>query len=419
MDNPVLEGRRVVKGGMFPHQRDWWSLPNRIKLLVCGYGAGKTFPLCKRAISAAMHCAPYPVGLVGPTFPMVQKNCVETLEELLEGKRSLNGLKWDHKSSKKAFTISYGNTVGRIWYFSGEDPLKLKGSNLAAAYFDEPFIMERAVYDQMISRVRVGDLLELGLAGTPEQLNWGWELAEGDLGKKMDVGLVRASTSDNKTLPTEYDDALSATLDERAQAAYRRGEFVNLSAGQVFHTFNRKLHVKQLRRPEGSTLFAGMDFNVNPMSFVVGWALGERVHIFAEFELPNSDTEDAAMLVREVYPKLIDIMPDPTGFRRNTAARGRTDHNILDSHGFDINAPTGAWPLHDSINSVNGAFRHSKLSISPACKRLCRYLEAYTHELKNTTAQKAMSHLLDSLRYGVTWLLPVGGRPVIEEEIWV
>ena len=38
-DDPEFDDEgRIVKGGMFGHQREWWGLPNFVKVLVGGYG---------------------------------------------------------------------------------------------------------------------------------------------------------------------------------------------------------------------------------------------------------------------------------------------------------------------------------------------------------------------------------------------
>ena len=68
---------------------------------------------------------------------------------------------------------------GRFWVGSGDDPDSLRGPNLAWGAIDEPFIQDKMVLDILLSRIRVGKTedRELFLTGTPEELNWGYDLA--------------------------------------------------------------------------------------------------------------------------------------------------------------------------------------------------------------------------------------------------
>jgi hypothetical protein len=148
-----------------------------------------------------------------------------------------------------------------------------------------------------------------------------------------------------------------------------------------------------------------MDFNVNPMAFVIGWHRGDEAHIYAEYELPNSDTEYAASLIKEKYPHVRLAFPDPTGRRRQTnAPGGMSDFKWLQRAGFVTLAPTEPWPRRDSFNSVNRMYSSGKLTVSPDCKKLIHYLQQHTHE--NAKKQEAMTHLLDAHRYPITYVFP-------------
>ena len=64
-DDPILrEDRTIAKGGLFPHQRELIELPNFIKVLVMGYGGGKSLLIGKRAIAAALHNAPVAAAII-------------------------------------------------------------------------------------------------------------------------------------------------------------------------------------------------------------------------------------------------------------------------------------------------------------------------------------------------------------------
>lgn len=423
MDDPVIEAGRVRRGGMSAEQREWWNLPNFIRLFVGGYGSGKTLTLCKRMIALALQNAPHPVLIVSPTYSMASETVIDTLIQLLDGKKTIlarEGFDWrEKKGSPYKFTILYHGRRGRILVYSGENPRRLKGPNIAAAGIDEPFIQDEEVFKQIVARVRHPGAIrrEINLAGTPEQLNWGYELAEGELAETHDSGIVRASTTSNPTLDSGYVDRLRATLDERTAQAYVEGAFVNLASGLVYHAFSRIENVVSMQPPPGAEWGVGMDFNVNPMAMSVFWVSPRgHMHVVEEIELPNSDTQDACAVIRQKYGNRInEVYPDPFSGRHTNSPGGKTDYDYIREAGFHVNKRNDGGPLRrDRYNATNGKFRAEDgqigLTIEPSCKKLIKYLQAYSHELRTTKAQDSMSHLLDAFSYPVEYLFPANKR---------
>lgn len=458
---PVLgdeldDGSRViVHGGMWPSQNLWWDLENHVRMFIGGYGSGKTLTLCKRMIGLAIVNAPIPCAIVSPTYPLARHTIVTTLVELLNGleqwhdywrRRGLSEtkIKWSYKKTAPLeFEIHFqrGRTkprVARILVYSGEDPEKLKGPNLAAVGIDEPFIQEQAVFEQMFIRARHPRAVkrEVNLTGTPEQLNWGYDLAEGDLSKKYDVGMVQASTLENKALPRSYVEALVAAFDPKVAQAYLHGLFVNLATGLVYYSFDRDENVVELPMPEGANLGAGMDFNVNPMASCVFWYVEKgsyrHIHYFDEIELPNSDTLSMGNLLRDTYgtrglvrpysaegssdlvlttAPLLDVWPDANAGRSTSSPGGKTDYDTLEKDcGFVVNKRRSNPHVRDRRNTINGLLRpyggRVRMTFSPRCKKLIKYQMLYSHELLNKESQKRMSHLLDARDYPAENLFP-------------
>lgn len=455
-DDPVLdENGRIAVGGMWPGQRRFWALPNFIKGFVGGYGAGKTNILTKRAIAVAAMNNGIPVWMVSPTYGMAQDPLVPAFEDALEGQAVLRRalgqtFEWDLRRAQPfQFTFRHvyahprtGRVIrkrGAIRILSGDKPDRLKGGNPSAAYMDEPFIQSRAVFDQLHKRVRNGRSAysEIALAGTPEGMNWGYDLFEGDLSETLDVGLARASTSENLANRSGYVEDLLSALDDVMAASYVHGEFVNLTKGLVYYGFNRTENVVPLSMPDGALLGAGIDFNVNPMSAAVFWhrpGPEPHIHFFDEIELPNSDTPSLAAeltarygepgwvkpycvgrnddTVVEVKAPLRDVYPDPAGRQRRTnAPAGMTDFKFLEMAGLRVNAYRQATAVRDRENAVNAMLRPSsgrvRLTFAPWCKHLIKYMLSYTAERKGKTDTEAMSHLLEARDYAVQFLYPL------------
>jgi len=245
---PVLSEEGIVLcGGMWESQRAAWRSKHFIKAFVGGYGAGKSSLISKRCIASAILNAPVPVMVVSPSYKMAQRTIVLAIKNLLTGKK----IKYTYSKSDFEFRISYGGREGIIWIGSGEHPESLKGPNLAMVALDEIFIMDKEVFDQTLARVRdpQAKLREIWLSGTPENLNWGYDLCAGDLQTNYDIDVYNVGTRENKALPKEFLKTLYAAYDKRTAEAYLEGKFVNLTTGAIFHQFDRTKHVKVLPEP--------------------------------------------------------------------------------------------------------------------------------------------------------------------------
>tara|TARA_R110000744_G_scaffold104945_5_gene200770 strand:- start:5468 stop:6850 length:1383 start_codon:yes stop_codon:yes gene_type:complete len=412
------EFNKIIAGGMFPHQRDWWGLDNFVKLLLGGYGAGKTLAGSKKIIASALENAPVPVCAVSPTFPLARRTTISTIAELLEGKRAQFGRRfwWNYNATSHEFHIRFKGRDATIIIYSGERPLSLRGPNLGAAWLDEPFIMEYEVFEQMYARVRHPEARarEIFMTGTPEQLNWGYDIVTGELSEEHDVGVVVGSSRANKALPADWVKRLEKIYSEKAAAAYIEGQFVNLTEGLVYYGFNPDNNVIRFKEPmAGAQWSSGMDFNVDPMSACVGWYVpGRHLHIENEYELPNSDTQDMCQVLRQSHGwDLQEICPDVSGKQRHSnAPGGKSDYDYIRAAGYELDAGTINPAIRDRYNAVNGLLRATngriRLTVDPRCKKLIKYMTLYSH--KNKRKQDDMSHLLDALGYLVFRKFPVG-----------
>jgi hypothetical protein len=189
------------------------------------------------------------------------------------------------------------------------------------------------------------------------------------------------------------------------------------------------INVQDIPMPRGAELGCGMDFNVDPMAFVMFWRAGPHIHFFQEFELPNADTEYACSILREKYVEndvskrdpnvhrdssLYTVYPDPAGdYRHTSSPRAKTDFYYLQQAGFDIKSRSAHPLVRDRENAVNGKFKPmvgtTTMTVSPTgCKKLVKYLATYSHQLKNK--QKAMSHLIDAMGYPLELPTPMSPR---------
>ena len=418
LDPPVIsEDGRVKRGGMWAHQLKAWESDNEIVVFVTGYGGGKTLLGGKWAISIGLTNDGVPGAIVSPTFPMARETTIATMRELLEGKsRSLNGFHWEYKKQERTFLWSYRGRRGRSIIYSGDDPDRMKGPNLGYVWIDEPFIQPREIFDQAMARLRhpLAKKIQLLLTGTPEQLNWGWELCEGELRERHDVAVIQASSRENKATGESYIERLSSTFTEKMADAYIEGKFVNLAKGLVYYNFSPAANISAEydQIPPGSDMYVGMDFNVNPMAFCVFYIFRGRAHVLAEVELPDSSTPAACAWLKRNFPGVLDVCPDASGVARKSAT-GHSDFYELEKAGFRLHKTRANPPIRDRENAMNAmlcnALGKRRLTISPRCANLRRYFLQYSHDNARKPEGEAMNHLLSALGYGIYYLFPVEG----------
>ena len=396
---------KIKKKSFLPAQLQWWELENFIRLLVGGYGSGKTYIGAMRAIYLSYLNSGLPGMYVSPTYRLAKRTFELTLREML----NRSGIEYVHNKTDHEFNIKNWNGV--IWVGSGDDPDSLRGPNLAWAGIDEPFIQSREVFDQMIARVRHKEAKrsELFLTGTPEELNWGYQIANDP---NLDIGIVTASTKDNYYNPKEYLNNLLSAYSKEQIEAYVEGKFVNLTKGRVYKDFNRELVVEKEVKGEVS---AGIDFNVDAMTaelFILG---SNWIHFFDEIRLRNSGTYDLGEAIIEKHPG-IKVYPDASGSARRSSS-SLTDHDILRQLGFKVNSPRSNPPVKDRVNAVNRMLREKRMTVSPKCKELIIDLE--TNVWRNSDVDKRdldRTHAADSAGYPVVWHFPIRNFKPISRE---
>lgn len=386
---------------MLPHQKSWWELDNFYRLLIGGYGSGKTYIGALRSLYLSFINAPIPGMYVSPSYALSQKTIIVTLREIMDRSE----MSYTYNQQRNEFRIH--NWDGVIWVGSGDKPDSLRGPNLAWAGIDEPFIQKKEVFDQMVARVRhpQSEQREIFLTGTPEELNWGYQLSSRT---DMDLGVVIGSTLDNEHLPQDYkDNLISAYTDEQIQA-YVHGKFVNLTQGRVYKDFTNE-HIVGLKT-DGWSIGAGIDFNVDALSAIIFAYSNNHIHVFDEIRLKNAGTYDLVEILNEKYPR-IKVFPDATGSARKTSA-AQSDHDILRQAGFKVMAERKNPPVRDRVNAVNRVFRKNVASVEN-CPNLIMDLER--NVWRNGDIDKRdpeQTHASDAFGYAVHWLFPLVQRKV-------
>ena len=167
-------------------------------------------------------------------------------------------------------------------------------------------------------------------------------------------------------------------------------------------------------------LHIGMDFNVDPMTAVIGVKHYDKFYIFDEVTIKNSNTDEICEEIRSRYKgryNTINVYPDPSGKARKTSAANSTDFSIIESYGFRVIAPRKAPAIQDRVNEVNAMFNNAKnekrLYISRECKDLIASLKSccYKENTRVVDKNKNVEHWADALGYLIHSLYPIISMP--------
>ena len=396
---------------LYAHQEDFVYSESKYPALVAGYGAGKTYALCLKALRLC-GLNPGKIGLLAePVYPMVKDVLQPTLESVLRECK----FGFHYSASDLRYRVRWSTGYSDIILRSAENSRRWAGLNLAWGGIDESALLKTDyAWKMLLSRLRDGNTLTAFTTTTPEGYNYVWELwADSPL---KGYELIRGRTKDNEYLPKEFIESLELNYDERLQKAYLEGEFVNLQHGQTYYNFSREENVNEVSYNYLLPIKIGMDFNVDPITCVLLQESPEsnKVYIFDEISIRHTGGEElmTQQLCNEVKRKYGDnnniiFYPDPSGKQRRTSAYN-TDHDILKQNGFRLLSKKSAPSVIDRVNSVNSIMKNC--TIDPKCKGLIRDLEQVvnkdgTREIDKSN--KSLTHFSDGFGYLIDYEYPI------------
>lgn len=355
---------------------------------------------------------PETMGFIGAnTYAQLHDSTLSALFGILEEE----GLPFSMNKNSGYLMIGDANILCR----SLENFNMIRGIEVGWFWLDEVRDTRLEAFQVLIGRLRCkkARFLNGRLTSSPAGFNWLYEYFAGPK-KTDDFELVQGSSLENPFLPDGYIDTMKQSFDERVYQQEVEGQFVAINQGRIYYAFNRELHISPQPALAPHQLLVGMDFNVNPMTAVVGQYVNERLQIVDELFLPHSNTTEMGEELKRRYGNRPLIIPDATGKALKTSAAGLSDHEILRRMGFQISATTNPY-RGDRYNAVNNLFSKNRIIIDPRCKQLVRDLEQVSFKegtnLPDSQKDPTLTHISDALGYLVWHLAPIE-RPKFDVE---
>lgn len=130
---------------------------------------------------------------------------------------------------------------------------------------------------------------------------------------------------------------------------------------------------------KSAPVYVGVDFNVNPMTAILCHIVDDKIYVFREYFLNNSNTRHLCEKICIDYPDvgMFDITPCQSSSARQTVADiGITDIRIMQAvfneHGrkVSVHKRTKNPRIVDRVNVTNSLLEHGRLYITDQAKQL-------------------------------------------------
>ena len=390
--------------GATPTQKAFITCKDPYPAFIGGYGSGKTAAAIARAMALKIKFPKADLAYYLPSYPLVEDIVMRRFPELCERKE------WPFKIRGGTSPHIEFPGAGRILFRSLSHPESIVGYEVAHSICDEldtlPTDKARLAWNKVIARNRQkveGWPNSVAVATTPEGFRFVYERWV----KNPAPGYVmfRAKTLDNlANLPDGYVENLRNSYSSNLLSAYLDGEFVNLTAGSVYHEFDRQLNGIDAQIMGGEHLHIGMDFNVNNMSAVV-CVIRHGNPIAVEEITKVRDTPTMIEVLRSKYEgHSITVYPDASGKSTKSINASVSDISLLRSANFTVLANPANPAVKDRVMSVNQLIhsggRRRLLVNFDKCPTLVEGLEQQSYD-KNGEPDKASGHdhLNDALGY--------------------
>jgi hypothetical protein len=320
---------------------------------VGGMGSGKSEILVNLALESHWQQPKHNIAYYMPSYKMIKRIAFPKFINLFD----LLGIKYILNKSDHQIIVPEFDGNGVIQFISLDDPDAVIGFDVWRSFLDEidyqSIDKAQKSWERILQRNRTlieGVVNRVFTGGTPEGLKFlynNWEknpVAGGEM--------FKMSTYDNqRNLAANYIPNLKATHDEKVLKAYLLGDFVNLTAGRVYYTYDNEIHITNETIKAGEVLHIGMDFNVNHMCAVVHVIRGNVVYALDEIvELADTPTMIEEIKYRYGNHKIF-IYPDATAGHADSRNACSSDIILLRDRktGFSVIAKESNLLVKDRV----------------------------------------------------------------------
>ena len=328
-----------------------------------------------------------------------------------------------------------------IVFKSAEVAENLRGATLHGSVLDEVREMPAEIWSMVIQPMLATTGGWAAFVSTPNGFDAFYDLAcRAQDDKTGQWEFFRAHSTANPLFTQAEFDRLKSEMSEAQFAQEILAEFRDLASGKVYINFSEQnIRATSPFATDGISLVChylpviiGLDFNVNPMAWVLCQHNGGAWYFFDEIFITGTNTTEAApeLITRLKALKsagLLNHNPnvilcgDATGQSRRSSAT-QSDYAIicqaLSEAGISYHneTPKSNPPVKERVNTVNSKLRSAsgniQLWISEKCVNLKRDFERVSWKdgadaLLDQSKDKKLTHLSDAAGYPVCAFSPI------------
>lgn len=380
--------------------------PRRMRVAICGRRFGKTV----LAIRELCRASTEPNTLswyVAPSYKQARQVVFQQLRD------TLSDLRWLKKTNETNLEFYLKN--GSIIALKGADNYdSLRGVGIGGILvLDEFADIKPEAWYQTLRPVLADKGGRALFIGTPKGIgNWSYDIFNQAIADPDNWSAYQYTTLAGGRVPPEEIEAARRDLDEKSFRQEFEATFETYS-GVIYYNFDRKSNVRPwtgTAQPE--TLHIGLDFNIDPMSAVIGVETAEGFFIIDYLKIFGSNTQEVIDEVKNRYPRSkVFVYPDASGSQRSTNG-GYSNHILLQNAGWVLKAPHRNPAVKDRIAAVNSRLRSSTgtvgLYIDPKCKPVIESLERQVYKESTQIPEKdGYDHMNDALGYVIHSRYPI------------
>ena len=404
--------------------------PFQFNVICFGRQSGKSTYGNNKLLERAFTKANGVYWFVGPTYRLA-----EQMHDRAKYALQKNGVIKDKSDSDFMIQLKYSES--RIFYKSGDRPESLLGETLDGAVIDEAADQDENIWTRYIMPMLGTTNGWADIMSTPDGLNWFYDMFEKSK-TNFRWGSFHAPSTDCPFWSKEMLEEAKSGMSPDLYAQEILAEFRDIGSGTCYVTFG--MHNIRDTNPfaeAGQTysphlpILVGMDFNLSPMSWVLGQQKNRQFYWAEEISQQRPDggmgpTESAANhlvnLIRGHKAGVV-IIGDASGKAgQRSAPGGQSDYdtvkNILRRAEipFQDKTPDSNPPIKDRVNTVNAALKSADGTVNmwfnSRCKNTIKDMRRRawkqgTVNLSFNNSDPTAGHLSDAIGYPVCVLAPI------------
>lgn len=383
---------------------------------IAGFGAGKTEAAILRCIIGLLNNPGLNRGFYQPTYDLIRMIAFPRFEEIL------TNLQIPFKLTKSPLNQLQVGNYGTIYFRSMENTNRIIGYEHADADIDELDTLKKddaaKAFRAILARNRQHKKQgrnTIGVTTTPEGFKFVYETWSKNKIKAEQNGyvMIQAPTYSNPYLPEDYIQSLRNIYPTVQLEAYIEGNFVNLTSGTVFNSYNREEHNSTEEINTAEALHIGCDFNVTKQAATI-YVLREGGTVWhAVEELTNMyDTPEMIKIIQDRWQSKghpIYLYPDASGNSRKTVNASISDIALLTQAGFTVRNNRANPAVKDRIMATNAAFDNGRLRINHRkCPRVADCLEQQVYNDNGEPDKSSgVDHQNDATTYPIAYSMPI------------